>query len=292
MEENWNAIFSVQHHPYRDRHWLWQLIPELFPLPPTQEVSFLKTKFFICPICKLKIKFNQEVKEHKTDLKYKLCPHNPTWSSQINLYDSNLKQLSVPFALEQPIVFSVLDVGCGTGATCFPLLEKNGAVKITAFDFSKQAISNAKERRFYDEKRLSLCVDDATKFNLGQFDFVLIIFVLSSILEVKNVILMAKAAVKNGGICVIVDYSENDYRIVRRESQQFEYGVVCQRAGDSTILIGFNILLLKKLIADVGMIVYEELEWIKVEKNRKTGQTFERAHFMLKFGIQVLVETQ
>ncbi|BGP13104.1 hypothetical protein JCM10213_000893 [Rhodosporidiobolus nylandii] len=57
---------------------------------------------------------------------------------------------------------AVLEVGCGTGAFVYPLLERYPAARFVAFDFAKKAVELTKEHPLYDPSHLHAFQHDLT----------------------------------------------------------------------------------------------------------------------------------
>lgn len=156
MSSNWNKFYENHRTGmYQDRHWLWQIFPELFPLPPGREYKECYCHTLCC--CKCGTKQLDQVES---------CPHVPVYKSLFADQFAGSKQtkgIEVPFP---PRDFSrqeinVLEIGCGVGNTVFPLLEKNAEVRVTCGDFSEEAIQILKIRPRYDEKVIKARVLDA-----------------------------------------------------------------------------------------------------------------------------------
>ena len=89
--------------------------------------------------------------------------------------------------------FRILEVGCGTGSTVFPLLEANTLMNsfIYCCDFSSKAVDLVKTNPSYDPSRcLAFECDvssDAINFPFPEnsLDIILLIFVLSAITPEK-----------------------------------------------------------------------------------------------------------
>ncbi|KAH0573696.1 Methyltransferase-like protein [Spironucleus salmonicida] len=275
MNKPWERFFKTQKHPYQDRHWLWILIPELFPVPAHRSSEEILCKTFACAQC-------AKLYEIRAS-----CIHMPLYQSQIDLTQQKdqLRAAQVPFASKIEPQISLLDVGCGTGSTSIPLLEKNGAVKVTAFDFSETAINWLKKREFYDEERILGLVDDAVTCQIGQFDYAVLIFVLSAIPDVKGCLRNMKTQLKINGVLFITDYSNLDTKVIKRNGTMTDFGIQCVREGDGTLLLGFDLELLEQYLVEIGFVVYEKFVWTRQEMNRKTGYTFVRSHFIVKVGI-------
>lgn len=48
----WERFYKSQNqHVYHDRHWLWQVLPEVFPVPPGRDASEIYSSVYYCPKC-------------------------------------------------------------------------------------------------------------------------------------------------------------------------------------------------------------------------------------------------
>lgn len=94
--------------------------------------------------------------------------------------------------------FRILEVGCGTGSTVFPLLEANTLKQSYVYccDFSPKAVELVKSHQEYDPAKCHAFVCDISAedaqfpFPENSLDIILIIFVLSAITPEKYVILI------------------------------------------------------------------------------------------------------
>ena len=81
----------------------------------------------------------------------------------------------------------LLEVGCGVGNFCFPLLQERPDLFIRACDFSRRAVQFVKDNPNYDESRISAFQCDITEqsaFKKDAFapvDLISAVFVLSAI---------------------------------------------------------------------------------------------------------------
>lgn len=89
--------------------------------------------------------------------------------------------------------FRILEVGCGTGSTVFPLLEANTLKNSFVYccDFSSKAVELVKSNPEYDSSKCHAFVCDIASDNVefpfpeNSLDIILIIFVLSAITPEK-----------------------------------------------------------------------------------------------------------
>ena len=91
--------------------------------------------------------------------------------------------------------FKILEVGCGTGSTVFPLLEANTLKNSFVYccDFSSKAVELVKSNPEYDPTKCHAFVCDISSENShfpfpeNSLDIILVIFVLSAITPEKYV---------------------------------------------------------------------------------------------------------
>ena len=91
--------------------------------------------------------------------------------------------------------FRILEVGCGTGSTVFPLLEANTLKKSFFYccDFSPKAVELVKNNPEYDPSKCHAFICDLSEDNIkfpfpeNSLDVILVIFVLSAISPEKYV---------------------------------------------------------------------------------------------------------
>lgn len=93
----------------------------------------------------------------------------------------------------KPAGFRILEVGCGTGSTVFPLLEANTLKNSFVYccDFAPKAVNLVKSNPEYDPTKCHAFVCDIAADNIefpfpeNSLDIILIIFVLSAITPEK-----------------------------------------------------------------------------------------------------------
>lgn len=313
----WNQVYTLHKGSlYHDRHWLWAIFPELFPLPPHYKGE-LYTKKFVChcgEISSIDQSLVNVVNMHSLDLKACRCPACNYEVSYQSLY---VYEPGKP-TRGQEVIFPprtgsiwVLDVGCGTGSMAFPLLEKNAQVRILSLDYSNEAIKVLKQRDRYDENVIIGEVCDVTNFEQlsairlqlclrlnhnPTFHYATMIFVLSA-LENRNAIETAISNVfsvlADNGVLLIYDYTEGDYRegkFSARDRNVLDYSSVDQRSnslgatyirGEGTRVTFFYLKALKDLCSEFG-VVHEALIRTKEEHNRKTQERWIKKYLLIK----------
>ena len=131
--------------------------------------------------------------------------------------------------------YSLLEFGCGTGASFLPLLERLPKLFVTAFDFSARAITLARAHATYlaNSHRACAFVGDGASVSgvaaavaeahvavqpalinppAGGFDAVLMLYMLSAMPTETHVRIFQNAAdcLKPGGLLLLRDYGEGD----------------------------------------------------------------------------------
>lgn len=262
---------------YHDRHWLWQIMPEIFPLPPGRSYAECYTKVYSCPVCGVL---------PLCDIGR--CRHVPVYASAFDFSVRDRRNVSVPFP---PRDFSrqrldVLEIGSGAGATVIPLVEKNAEVVVTCGDPSAAANALLRAREHFDPDviRLVGALDALAPPPPGrQYDFVVLVFVLSALRpgDVMGAVQNAVAALKPGGTALIYDYAEGDFKEQKWPGgASTEYGRHCTRRGAATTVLFFNGRFVDALRARFH--VAEHAFLAKRYANARTGARWEKRHLLLK----------
>ncbi|EGC30182.1 hypothetical protein DICPUDRAFT_83855 [Dictyostelium purpureum] len=140
-----------------------------------------------------------------------------------------IKELTVDKNGNEINKLQVLEIGCGTGATVYPLLKLNPEKYFNVFDFSPHAVNLVKSNPTYNENQLKAFVCDIATEDLPQsiikdnsIDLMLMIFVLSAISPEKmsNVANSLFKALKPGGILYVRDYGLYDMTQLRFMSKK------------------------------------------------------------------------
>ncbi|EFO63528.1 Methyltransferase like 2 [Giardia lamblia P15] len=313
----WNHVYA-QHKGslYRDRHWLWAIFPEIFPLPPHYKGD-LDTRTFVChcgKVTAISSALVNEVNMHGLNLRACCCPvceYKIVYqSTYVYTPGRPTRGEEVPFP-PRTGNFWVLDIGCGTGSLAFPLLEKNSQVRLLSLDYSEEAIKVLKSRDRYSEEMIvgkicditslpnlsTICAQLATQFTPSPvFYYATMVFVLSALKDsnaVKTAISNVLSVLTNNGVLLIYDYAEGDYRerkfSVREQSshnclsmnQKNYYLGATYLRGEGTRATFFYLEALKELCSELG-VVHEALVRTKEEYNRKTRERWVKKYLLIK----------
>lgn len=313
----WNQVYTFHKGSlYRDRHWLWAIFPELFPLPPHYKGN-LDTQEFIChcgETTSIENTLVDVVNMHGLNLKACRCPACNYEVKYQSMYAYSPGQPTrgeeVPFPSRIGYIW-VLDVGCGTGSLAFPLLEKNSQVRILSLDYSEEAIKVLRLRDRYDEnviigevcditnlQRLSaICMQLSVRFSPSPaFHYATMVFVLSALrdsIAIRTAIFNTLSVLMEGGVLLIYDYAEGDYRegkFAARKQDSDDCPPVDQNSrslgttylrGEGTRATFFCLQALKDLCSELGT-VCEALIRVKEEHNRKTQERWIKKYLLIK----------
>ncbi|GKT27739.1 Methyltransferase-like protein [Aduncisulcus paluster] len=193
LREAWDTFFSHQKITgYNDRHHLYSIIPEIFPIPIHKSTLDVVCQKYVCHCGNT---FDIEKKETIHSITCPKCGWNVAYEGKFDpkaLAGVKKKFLSFPFAPFLPFSMDelaqlehgypvtavsspsssscshsrshayVLDLGCGVGNTSFPLHEKTGKIFCTMIDWSVESIEVVRRRPRYDDSRMFAISSDAT----------------------------------------------------------------------------------------------------------------------------------
>mmetsp|Transcript_4396 Transcript_4396/g.6166 ORF Transcript_4396/g.6166 Transcript_4396/m.6166 type:complete len:367 (+) Transcript_4396:21-1121(+) len=172
----------------------------------------------------------------------------------------------------------VMEVGCGTGCTLFPLLEAHKDTTFYVFDFSAKAVQLVQKNPLFETSRCKAFVCDVVTQELPSFiereslDMILMIFVLSAIKpsDMRSVLEKLHRSMKVGGRFLLRDYGVYDLtqmRFLYKEGRKLDTNYYVR--ADGTTVFYFTIEDLTDLFGECGFKV-EKLGYDTRElRNRK-----------------------
>ncbi|XP_057378460.1 tRNA N(3)-methylcytidine methyltransferase METTL2-like isoform X1 [Daphnia carinata] len=186
----------------------------------------------------------------------------------------------------------ILEVGCGTGSTVFPLLEANTLKKSFVYccDFAPKAVELVKSNPQYDPSRCLGFVCDISEENFkfpfpeNSLDVILIIFVLSAISPEKfsSTIVQLSRQLKPGGRIFFRDYGRYDMAELR-----FKPGKCISEhffvRGDGTRVYFFSQDELRKLFEGAGLVEEQNVIDRRLLVNRGKQLTMYRVWIQCKY---------
>lgn len=121
---------------------------------------------------------------------------------------------------------TLLEIGCGTGSTAYPVLaaNKNPLLKLHACDYSKKAVELVRENEAYSSDQIQSDVWDVAEENTfppglseGTVDVVTMIFIFSALnpTQWKAAVDNVYRVLKPGGELLFRDYARGDLAMVR-----------------------------------------------------------------------------
>ncbi|KAI9553420.1 hypothetical protein GHT06_021326 [Daphnia sinensis] len=192
----------------------------------------------------------------------------------------------------QPAELKILEVGCGTGSTVFPLLEANTLKTSFVYccDFAPKAVELVKTNPQYDPARCLGFVCDISEDNVkfpfpeNSLDVILIIFVLSAISPEKfsSTIVQLSRQLKPGGRIFFRDYGRYDMAELR-----FKPGKCISEhffvRGDGTRVYFFSQDELRNIFEGAGLVEEQNIIDRRLLVNRGKQLTMYRVWIQCKY---------
>lgn len=167
---------------------------------------------------------------------------------------------------------AVLEIGCGTGNTVFPLLATYPDMFIYACDFSPRAVNLLKNRKEYMEERIHAFICDVTSESLssvipvGTVDIATLVFTLSAVSPSKmpEVLQNIRKVLKPNAHVLIRDYAVGDLAQERLSNKVQKISESFYVRGDGTRVFYFSEIGLSDLFRREGF----SCESIKIHEKR------------------------
>lgn len=208
------------------------------------------------------------------------------------------------FEQEFPLLKSVgtvLEVGCGTGSSIYPLLSFNESVHVYACDFAESAVKLVLEHQEYTSGRVDAFVADITADVLAKhipeesIDACLMIFVLSAISPSRMLAALVNinSVLRVGGIVYFRDYSFGDLAQKRLDTRgrarKIEENFFAR--GDGTRAYFFTEAMLTTIFKQANFEPLSIDVINKFETNRKLGVSRDRKYVQAVFRKMARVDT-
>lgn len=182
----------------------------------------------------------------------------------------------------------ILEVGCGTGSSIYPLLSINEDIIVYACDFAEHAVELVKQHKDYSSGRVTVFCNDITRNPLvgnvpeESIDICMMIFVLSAISPawMRNALANVNGTLRLGGMVCFRDYCSGDLAQVRLaatgKQQMIEDNFYAR--GDGTRAFYFSKDGLDSLFLETGFepVAVEIIS--RQEVNRKNGVMRDRKY--------------
>ena len=205
---------------------------------------------------------------------------------------------------------NILEVGCGTGSSVYPLLSIRDDSHVYACDFATSAVELVRRNPDYASGRVTGFTADLTKDTLEStvpiesIDTCLMVFVLSAIKPESMVAAVGNVnrVLKNGGMVCFRDYCTGDLAQLRMgqagKQQMIEQNFYAR--GDGTLAYYFEEDMLEKVFQQAS---FEKVYCNIIERteiNRKSGVSrnrkylqavFRKSRHFLRDKLDILMET-
>eukprot|EP00768_Dysnectes_brevis_P007081 gnl/Dysnectes_brevis/5843_a8671_210.p1 GENE.gnl/Dysnectes_brevis/5843_a8671_210~~gnl/Dysnectes_brevis/5843_a8671_210.p1 ORF type:complete len:351 (-),score=119.10 gnl/Dysnectes_brevis/5843_a8671_210:162-1214(-) len=291
----WDAFY--QKHKvsmYLDRHWLWLEFPELSPIPHHKCITDVVCEKYSChcgvvtPIQAMK-----RDPDAPSALVCPACRHASRYASPFRFKPGvRTKRVSMPPPPREDPPLRLADLGCGVGNTAYPLLEKNAHLRIDCFDFSAVSLAALQTRPHFSPdaigrvEQYDLTQPPPSELH-GKYHFVVLMFVLSAIPHgIPQALRHASLLLGPHGTLFVHDYAAGDMREDKFAAAGGGWdnglGLVFTRAVEGTKGVYFRAGALSAVCRELGLVVVEEGTRGKEERNRKTGEVWDRRFMWLK----------
>ncbi|XP_048454766.1 mRNA N(3)-methylcytidine methyltransferase METTL8 [Rhincodon typus] len=297
----WDKFYRAhQNKFFKDRRWLFQEFPELFP-----------NRTF---------DWNEEVEESTSNSaspdQAKLDPFNKTCAKQnfadtvqkTNLVEQTKNGKNVEHTQDRKrtdmwknsqyfpgidFTFRIFEVGCGAGNSVFPVLDEicNPRAFLYCCDFSESAVELVKSHPSYDPSRCYAFVHDLCNeagatypFPDGSIDVILLVFVLSSIhpKRMQDVINRLSKLLKPGGMILFRDYGRYDMTQLRLKKGRCLFGNFYVR-GDGTCVYFFTKEETSNIFISAGLKEVQNVMDRRLQVNRKKRIAMHRVWVQCKY---------
>jgi methyltransferase-like protein 6 len=182
----------------------------------------------------------------------------------------------------------ILEVGCGTGSSIYPMLSIHEDISVYACDFAEHAVELVKQHKDYSTGRVIVFCNDITRDPLihnvpeESIDICMMIFVLSAISpsRMRNALANVNSTLRPGGMVCFRDYCSGDLAQIRLaatgKQQMIEHNFYAR--GDGTRAFYFSKDGLNSLFLETGFEPVSVEIISRQEVNRKNGVMRDRKY--------------
>ncbi|XP_062087736.1 tRNA N(3)-methylcytidine methyltransferase trm141-like [Humulus lupulus] len=178
----------------------------------------------------------------------------------------------------------VLEVGCGSGSTLFPLMAAFPNLYVHACDLSPHAIELVKSNANFIEDRVNAIVCDVTledlceKIDPFSVDVVTLVFMLSAVSPSKMPLILEniKTVTKPNGYVLLRDYAAGDFAQVKLQKKDRMIGEDFYVRGDGTCSFYFSEDFLSSLFLRAGFHTVDMNTYCREVYNRSRNVTMNR----------------
>jgi len=261
--EYWDKFYSIhQNRFFKERNWLFTEFPDLAP-------------GYQGAVRVFKNEEDSDKQCDQTESSDNIASDKP--SDTINQTDIDHLRASESYFGEKSN-FRLLEIGCGTGSTVFPILEMNTRADLMIYccDLSETAVQPVKDHPEYRRGRCHSWVCDVTQdswddapFPPNSLDIVTMIFVLSAVSPAKMEAVARNIFkyLKPGGLLMFRDYGRYDLAQLRfKKGKCIEDNFYVR--GDGTRCYFFTQAEVKNLFEAVGLEEMQNLVDRRLQVNR------------------------